>query len=374
MRLKFVLAALLIITTVGCWDIEEVNNRAFIIDLGLDRASDNRIKVIMKLPIMENIMAPTTGAIGEANKTHYLLSSESTSVLQAVSDIQTRASGTLFGGQIRTIIISAALAETGLKPHLDALTRRTESPPQAFVALTEETTEDILGATLVPSAMAPFTIMRFFHSSQTKDQTFPVNLWRFKHRIDSLTEEPEEGYLPIISYDPEQKSYIIKGLGVFHDDHLVGKLSGPEARMFGLFTGRATAATIQIGLEQNQLLTYRTVTARNHITATFKDGRVNFLCNIKAEGNLGEMADPEFPLSNRRTRQFESVTASAIEKQMNTMVRRLQEVNSDVLDLGELLRSRYPRVWSQVDWDVDFPQADIKIQVHFLIKRTGILR
>ena len=374
MRLKLILLCLIIITTVGCWDVEEVSNRAFVIGLGLDQASENQIKVVMKLPLLDNLMAPSTVAINDANNTHYLLSSKSTSVLQAISDIQTRANGTLFSSQIKTIVISAALAETGLKPHLDSLTRKTEPPPQALVTLTEQTAEDILGATLIPSTIAPFTVVRFFRSPRTKDQTFPINLWEFKHRIDSLTEEPEEGYLPIIYYDSEQKSYIIKGIGVFHDDRLVGKLSGPQARMFGLFTGRATAATIQVSIEQDQLLTYSNVTAKKQVTATLKDGKVHFLCELKAFGNLGEITKPEFPLSDRRTKQFERATARAIKEQMNAMVSYLQEVNSDVLDLGELLRSRYPKIWEQVDWDVDFPRANVEILVQFSSRRTGIFR
>ena len=180
--------------------------------------------------------------------------------------------------------------------------------------------------------------------------------------------------MPLIAFDRAEGTFVIRGLGVFHGDRLVGELSGRETRAFGLLTARAGSATLQVPLDKIGRVTYRRVRSSSKVTPFISGSRLGFLVKVSVQGFLIEMTKPVSPISIQLNRAMELATAHAIEDEMARMVRRLQELNSDILGFGELLRATRPKIWRRINWDKEFPRASVRIEVNFTIARTGTYR
>ncbi|MGE5550624.1 MAG: Ger(x)C family spore germination protein [Bacteroidota bacterium] len=371
LKVRIVVFVLLANLASGCWDTEDIERRAMIEAIGLDAAEGNRVRVTLELPALEAVLAPAAGG-GDTGKTTHTITAEGDSVFGAIPGLQAKSMKGLFAGQIKGIVIGAELARRGLTGHLDMLDRHPKIPPQAAVFLTKGEAREILATAtaLEPNPALEVSLL----STLLADQVFPVKLWRFMHDLDTGREEPEEAFLPIIAYDARERSDILRGLGVFHGDRLVGELSGNEARMFGLLTARMGSATVQVPVRGMGLTTYHRVKSRVKNSVHVEDGRPAFLIEVHAHGFLIEMTKPRIPLDNRTDRAIEKTVARALQGEMMKVVHKLQSLNSDILGLGELLRAKQPRIWERLDWNEAFPQVPVQIEVQFEMGRTGAHR
>ncbi len=73
-------------------------------------------------------------------------------------------------------------------------------------------------------------------------------------------------------------------------------------------------------------------------------------------------------------KEIEQKTERAVKAEMMKTIRNLQELNSDILGFGELVRATQPEVWRRINWDTEFPQVQVKIDFTFNIERTGYYR
>ena len=358
----------------GCWDVEEINRRAIIIGVGLDTAPGGGISLTTEFPLIQELLPPTAGKGGAPQSPAYVITTRGPSAFQAVAGLQAAAGQALFAGQMKVVVIGAALARQGLQPHLDALNRRPEIPPQAYLVLTEGSAREILAADLAPKTLPAFALVDFFRTLGTTNQTLPIYLWQFAHSIDTRRDEPEEAFLPLVSLDKNRESSFFGDWGSSTATGWSACSPAAKARAFGLLSAKTIGGIVQVPLGKEGMVTYRAVKARTKTAARRSGGRIQFLIRVHAHGFLVEMTKPVAPLSTRRTKAIARATSRALEREMTKVVRHLQSVNSDVLNLGEVLRARYPQIWQSVDWNREFPRTEIRIKVDFAIGRTGTYR
>ncbi|NLW55204.1 MAG: hypothetical protein GX050_01050 [Firmicutes bacterium] len=67
------------------------------------------------------------------------------------------------------------------------------------------------------------SLISFFHVKGKRDQAYAQAMWKLVRNINLPT---QDAFLPIIGYDEAEETFVIEGLGVFHNDRLVGELSG----------------------------------------------------------------------------------------------------------------------------------------------------
>ena len=376
MRPKVLVLGLVLLAPMlgGCWDVEEIDSLDVVVALGFDAAEDGRVLISAQLPQLQRLLSPSAGGASSGKDFAYALSTEADTVYEALTDLETKASRRIFLGQLKAIVIGAALARRGLKPYVDFLERQPKIPPQAVVILAKGKAKDIIAAQPRPENLPALSLMGLFRSPLTSDQVFELRKAQLLHALDTSKEEPEEAFLPLISFDKQERTFVLRGLAVFRRDRMVGELSGREARMFLLMTAKARHAHLPLDLGEMGRVTYRGVRAGRKITPLDAGDRLGFLVEVQIHGYLVEMTKPVAPMGIRLHRSLESATAGLLKREMEKMVGRLQELNSDILGLGELLRASRPQIWRRIDWGEEFPRAKVSIEVHFEVGRTGTER
>jgi spore germination protein KC len=373
MRCKWLLIWLFVLITScsGCWDVEDINNRAIVLGLGLDVTPEGRIRVSAQVPIVMDMHAPTVRGGQEPAKPFQIVSGESDTSFGAVPELQSKTIRSLFYGQLQAVIISVDLARHGLKPLVDFLDRHPKIPPQAWIILSKDRAEDILNTPVFSKEITGISIHDFLHSISKADLMYVLKETEI---IKAFTTGLEDAYMPFIATDPVKKEYIINGLGVFHQDRMVGELSDNETRMFGFLAGKTNNAYPSIPLDNVNKATFRQVKARTKIKAISKGNRIEFLIKSRAKGYLVEMTNAKTNLDIKDIKEIEEKTERVIKAEMMKTIRHLQEVNSDILGFGELVRATQPEVWRRINWDREFPHVQVKINFKFNIERTGTYR
>ncbi|HYH04941.1 MAG TPA: Ger(x)C family spore germination protein [Bacillota bacterium] len=363
---KLILVLLITAFLAGCWDQQDITKRTIVLCLGLDRVADGRTKVSLQIPIGEQ--QPTISGTTVEAKPFILLSAEGKSAFAAIPALQSKTQRDLFFGQIKTVIINADLARRGSRGMVDFLRRHPTIPPQAFFLLTEQEASKILSYPLVTKQIPMYFTVGFFQSQGKKDWAFSQRVWEFDRNIDSQT---QDAYIPLIDYNHREKIFVIKGLGVFHDSKLVGKLSGMETRMFGLLSGLAKNGYLSNPIPKYGRITFRKVTAKPKVKVAYYQKQFYFKISVKVHAYLVEATAGEISLTPREQKQIQTITAHYLNREMKKTIRHLQELNSDILALGEKLRATHPKEWAATDWDQEYPKAKISVSVKFMITRTG---
>lgn len=353
----------------GCWDQEEVHKRTLVLAMGLDKAANGKIKVSLQIPIVEELLIVPSGAPVSA-KPFALVSAEGTSTFAAVPGLNSKTQRSLFYGQIQTVVINTALAEQGLTGPTDFLRRHPTVPPQTYLLLTHRPTHEILDVSLMSKRIPSYSAVTFFHTPNKKDQVFPERLWEFNRNIQSQT---QDAFIPLIDFNSKEKTFVIKGLGVFNGDKLAGILSGEETRMFGLLSGGTRNAYLSIPTEQFGRITFRKVIATPRIKVKRSGNQLLFEFRVNAQGFLVESTQGATRFTQEELKLIQTKTAQYLNREIKKTIQRLQSLNSDILGLGEKFRANYPREWETIDWKQRYSEANIQISVNFTITRSGTM-
>ena len=250
-----------------------------------------------------------------------------TSPFAAIAGLQSKTQRSVFYGQIKAILIGKELAEKGLKKGIYPLNRYAKVPPQAFLLLTKDKAYEVLDLSLWDNRIPASALVDFFHAQEKGDQAFSQQIWEFSRNINSRT---QDGFLPLLAYDQEDKAFIINGLGVFHQDRLVGELSGEEARMFGLVSGRSQNAHLHLSVPGFGSLTYRKIRARPRISLRKNAMKPVFTIDLKVQGYLAESTEGEIKLTKEDTRIIDREVSKYLHREMVKTLQNIQALNSDL--------------------------------------------
>lgn len=370
MRLKLLMVLIMTLFLTGCWDEEDVTNRVIVLGLGLDKAPNGNTKVSIQVPIVEELLSPGGGE-EVAAKPFTLITSEGKSAFAAVPGLQSKTQRSIFYGQIKAVIIGKDLAESGLAGSTEFLRRHPEAPPQAFLLITKREASEILGFTLANKRLPAYAPVTFFHAHRKGDQAFPQRVWEFDRNIHSQT---QDAYIPMIDYSHKEQAFLIRGLGVFHDDKLAGSLSGEETRMFGFLSGLANNGYVSLPIEKYGRITFRRVRSKPKVRIRRIGKEIDCEIKINASGYLVESTAGAVQLTEQDLEIMQKKTAAYLKRESAKTIKHLQQLNSDILALGEKFRATYPDEWEKIDWDKTYPEVKIRLSVKFEIPRSGTTR
>jgi spore germination protein KC len=355
----------------GCWDVDEIDDRAIVLALGLDLTPEGEILTSIQLPNIIDLTNYFTEGGKAPEKPYRVRVSRGKTVFGAIPGLQSKTSSNLFLGQIQAIIISAELAMQGLKPLLDFMDRHPEIPLQTFILIVDGSAKEILDSQLSSKEIPGISIHNFLESSSKADMVYSLRVHEIKKR---MLIGPEAAYLPIIAYDDREKTYIINGLAVFHKDRMVGRLNPIETRMLGFLVGKARNAYPSVTLANGAIATFRDVKCRTKYQVSTAGARIRFKVKARAQGFLVELTSNQGEFLPEEIKQITKKTEQEITIGMLKTINRLQELNSDLLGLGELLRATKPEIWKGLNWEERFPEVEVEVDFRFKIQRLGTYR
>lgn len=370
---KFKLAILLLFFLIflsGCWDFAEVDRRAFVTTIGIDDGPGSKVLVSVQIPNPHKMIPLLNATSGEDSRNFSLISTTASTVNEALNILLTKTYRNLVIEQNKSIIIGAKVFENdNVTDLIDHLTRNPKAPLQALVFICKDATaKSILEATPVQEVLPGLMFVQSAQTTFKYDRTFYIPIWRFEQR---LIHSAKDAYAPLISFDPTETTYVEAGLAVFNGSRLVGELTPHETQLFGIITGMMSQGGMTFSLSLGEV-TLANLNSKSKIRILLKDGRPYYSIKIFISANISELIKRSNGfMTPQKVIEIEREIEKVLKTELSKVVKKLQKLNSDVLDFGEELRVQHQRYWNQTEWKQEYPTVQYNIDVKVRIRKTG---
>ena len=377
MRVKFFVftIGLLLLSTLssGCWDLLEVDKRAFVSTIGIDGNKEGMIHLSAQIPLPHKMLPPGATTGGESGKQFSMINFSANSVNAALNGLQAKTYQEVVIEQTKSVVINEELARQGITAIVENFIRNSQMPPQAILFFTaNHTAKEILSFSPAQEILPGLQFIQAAQLVIKSDWTYYVPLWEFGQKLVHKATDP---FASLISLDQKNKMFVTAGLAVFNGDRLTGKLDMAETQYFGLLAGLMQAGGIKIDLPDHNILTLRNVRGDSKINVSKSaDGAPFFLVKTEITGTLNEITDTGKELTPTYIRKLESDAEQVLQPRLVNVIKKLQGFNSDIVGFGDKLRIQHQDMWQRTEWKDLYPTVPFAVEVKLKIVRDGTLR
>lgn len=397
--IRFLLTFLIVIATSlllsGCWDSYEIEERAIILALSIDFVEEGEeinmpevthrkgefpeqgrgtiYKVTAQLAVPGKIMLGPEGGDTTSDETDWLLVTYGYTMKDTLSNLQQELAEKIYLGHIQIIVVSDKIAKKGLNEILDFFRRDYEIRRTAWFMITEGEAQKVLKATppiqTVPSLYLANTLNQAVKFGKLPKE-YLGKVW-----ID-LSDIGVDAMIPLVK--PMGDHIMLDGLAYFKDDKMVGKLSPMETggilAMMG-FNPAGYSDVISPG-ENNGVYLIKPSKRKSNIKLDIIEGKPNISINVDIDGIVVEQVYAN-DLNEEKLKQIELVATEHVENMLTTVIKKLQQDESDVLGIGARLRAFYPKYWNEnvkndEGWYELYKDLEIQINLNYEIRRVGM--
>lgn len=366
------LAGLLLVTVVlaGCWDFRDLDQRAFAVMLGLDRADQGGYRVSAQIAV-----GTPHGRPQQPVAPYRILVGEGPGIQEALQVIRGDLYRELDLSLVGTVVIGAELAREGLH-RLDWVVRALSLPPTALLVVSRDTAEAVVRAES-PAMVVPALYLEQGLSGvfSRHPAALPVRLWKFYYRL--LPSPLEDEYLAAVTSQNYGINYA--GVAVLADGRLTGWLEKPEAEIFAVLRAGRIAGHLISGQVPGHPGARATLPAMGGRAAYWTELRGNtpvLRVRLRTSGALGELVG--FSLQSPADQLLvQRGLAAAEENRVRQMISRLQALGADPLGFGELLRRRrpdHPAVRDAEGWRAAYARAEVRVDVDITVISPGFIK
>ncbi|MCF8010258.1 MAG: Ger(x)C family spore germination protein [Clostridiales bacterium] len=375
-----------VLTSAGCWNWIEIENRGLVGILGMDKAAEKgKIKVSMQMIKPSEIKGGKEGG-GGAGEAVVVYTDTGNTPLDALRNISRKTGRKIFLPEISILVIGQELAREGVGPIMDFWRRDHETSLRTQVIISSGKAEEVLNTKIPTEKVGGFALDKMLEATKFHSKA-PVNdILEFNNDVKSETSSPATAALKVIGKekDPSKESFspgkkiIIDGSAVFKDYKMTGQLTEEESRGMLWVKGKVKSGVIIIPVPgyEDKTMDLEIIRSSSKIKPEIKNGKLSINIKVKQEANISSI--PPVDINIEKSNFIDKVkeeNEKAIKKEVLASLSKARDLNADIFSIGEALHEKYPRQWSQYEkrWNDLFPYLNVKVQVDASIERTGMI-
>ncbi|USK60927.1 Ger(x)C family spore germination protein [Peribacillus asahii] len=380
----------------GCWDSREIEQRATILAIGIDKAGpgaeereaevshgrgeisipeEDMIEITVQIAIPGRIpLGPQVGA-GE-KKPVLVVSVVGHTIEDAIYNLQQEIADEIFLGHLRLIVLSEGVAKEGVQRFNDYLRRNPEIRRTASIVVSKEKASKYMEVSpeleRVPSLYLAEMVESLVDLGKFPE-SFIGKFWSV------FSSKGQDGYLPYF-HIKGNKTIQINGLAYFQGDKMVGKTRPQEIGSFmagiGAEKGGYPIFTDIPGNKEIALV--QAVKRKTRIKASLKNGNPHILVKVRYEGKVSEKESPNVKIKKEEDiRALERGFSNTAQKSLGNLIAKTQKAKSDIFGFGEYFRGQFPEYWKQnveteEDWRNIYKNLSYDVEVDTYIRHSGM--
>jgi len=356
----------------GCWDVVELEDRAFVLGIALDKAEkEEDIVVTYQIALLSQMFGENPGG-GEKVKN---ISTVAPNIIRANRQILTRIDKVLNIEHLQVILIGEELARDGFYKHIDLFFRDINVRRKTNVLITEGKAADyfeITPLTALSASQYISDIMRL-NESRVHQVSSAVDILKLAISI----REGRDYFITKVS--KAEKDVVVSGAAVFKSNKMIGWLDADEAGKAKWLINDLTAATIilqDVNGIQGQVV-FEVQNSRTRIKPVVRGEQVEFDVNIRTEGIVVERENVNFNVSEKADfihELEESIEAKIRRDCMEIFEAAQKKYETDFLNLGHLVQLYNVRWWekNEKQWERIFKDAKLNLNVDAYIRGVGL--
>lgn len=382
-RLLSLFAAVLVmgLLLTGCWDRREIEERSAVFAMAIDNHPKG-VEVSVQIPIPIMIVGSGGGGAGEGGQgAVHNFSAVGRTVSEAWESLQNQTNQELFLGHTRLLLLSEEVAQKKGMEILDVLRRHPQIRRQIWPLIIEGKAKDALKVNLrlaeIPTEyilgyvengsnlgrMANSTLGKWFINQSDPTRGTLINYLYVRPAVTNGTEEGASG------------TVMWKGLAVMSGNRMVGKLSKEESSPILEIVEERSGYPQRVKCPNEKgMFTFEPKAVDPSISVTHQGKQVKIRMKVEVWGGIVESTCSKLDMSKKDVlEKVKRWLEEAYEEQFRkTLYRAQKEFRTDVFELGSLIRAFHPNLWNSIDWDREFPRADIQADYQVTIKNLGL--
>ncbi|WP_162551106.1 Ger(x)C family spore germination protein [Paenibacillus tepidiphilus] len=371
----------------GCWDSVELNRRAIVSGVAIDRGETEADKYVLSFQVIVSEEISGEKARGIAPVALY--TGRGRTMFEALANASRQTARFLSLGHVRVLVISEKFAREGIRDIMDVLERESDTRLTSLMFISKgQPAKDLMSTMTVFSKIPANDLVE---KLETTSKQFGYN---YRMEVDEVIRGIQiRGGGPTINGvqttgDKENagsndnlktiapKAILrVTGLAAFKDDKLKGWLEGETALGTALLQNQVKEFPSLVEDREGGYIAFNVYQSTVKIAAKAKDPEHPLIIvNISQQAALKEgpstldYSDPEVieGLSDRLTAETKNMIQLAVQE-----ARRL---GSDYIGFGEALRRENPRGWNRVKdhWEELFKTCEVKINADAVIRHTDM--
>jgi len=382
----FLLVLCSLLLPAGCWNRVEIEERAVVAALGVDKAAEEgKVEVTAQIIKPEEI-ATASGGGSRSGEAVAVYADTGHDLFDALRNLARQVGRKLFLTEMAVVVIGEDMAREGIGSVIDFIHRDPEPNMRAWLLVGRGRAREVLETKIPTEKVWGFGLKKMIMASKAHSKAPAVDILNFEKAVKSKTTCPVatgikiagEERKPVKEAVAPGKRPVLAGTAVFRGYRLTGRLDQVETRGMLWVKGEVQSGIIVVPSPKDgdKPIALEIIRAGSEIEPVISDGRITVTVKVTEEGNIGEVKPDHVEITKPGV--IESIEArqrEAIEREVLAAVARAQELNADVFGFGEAVRRKYPREWPQLEkrWDELFPVLDVQVEVDAKIRRTGMI-
>ena len=369
----------------GCWDQRELSTITIVTGMAIDKGKNGKFKLTIE-SINETELYDQTAT---GNSPSVLFSLEGETIAELAYKMNIGFSKNVIYSHMRTLVVSKAIAESGMMEFLDTFERSRELRDDFDVILAKEgEAADILQVVYTFQKSSSLKIMSQLESA-TKGWGSTPNV-KVKDLISALTSPGRQPVMTAVriqgnpkkgeSVDNMKKTHpdaivVIDSMALFKGDKLVGFLSVEDTRNYLWTQNQIENTSISVPCGENRFAALRITDSKTKVMGRMKNGKPKIGVDIVMEGSIygsnckGHMDDP------KTYKKLDELTNQYVREKVSKTIQTVQDdYGVDIFGFGEVVYRQDYKQFKKVEdhWDEAFKDAEIDVSVETMIRRAGL--
>lgn len=381
---------LLIIPIGGCWQRRELNETAFVLGLGIDKAPSG-FKVTLQVVIPSAITPQAAGGGGGVG----VPVTKSSFIVPTLYETQRQyaliSSRSAYYGHIRVLVIGEELARSGIGEVLDVLRRSREPRDDYYVMVARNNTaENVLGILTPLNKLPASKLFETLEKSQNiSAKTVAVPFRDFLENLLSEGKSPVLTGLEIIGdakagkkqsslEDTTPKARMrFSNVAVFRGDKMLGWLDDNQSIGYNYVTDNVVQSTGPVTGEDGMPIVIGALQTNTIRKVKIENGKPHIYLHVKATCNVQEVESQDDLSKEETIQELERKAEERIIYRMRSSVEQINErFNADIMGFGESIYRANPKAWAKLkeEYGGDYLKS---LQIHYKatvrINRIGLI-
>ncbi|MFJ8236118.1 Ger(x)C family spore germination protein [Ureibacillus sp. NPDC094379] len=365
----------------GCWDNVEIEERAFVYGLAIDRpeesTSNSEIELTEQLIVPEQFVS--TGSGGGSGPAFRNLTTKGQTVFDVNREMFKQASRTTDPTHLELVLFSEEIAKEPKRfEHLlDVFLREKDMRRGINIAITSGKASDFL--TVVPEheKVPAQYISKLLEQKKNLQILNVVRIGDIQRKLL----DNESFALPLLKViSPTVINY--EGVAIYNaqKNQIVGILKGDESKGLSFMSGKKHTGTINIKVNHEKATVELTKIKYRISLESDNPSNLHFTIKVEVRGTIAEQLGTENVLETDVLEQFNLALEKEIEKLANGTLTILQnDLQTDAVGFGSYLNQHHSKLWKSIkdDWDSGknyFSQSQIVVIGNAVINRPGSIK
>ncbi|MCX7922600.1 MAG: Ger(x)C family spore germination protein [Clostridia bacterium] len=367
-RIVAIVMCIALLIQTGCWDQKIYERIGFILQMGLELDQNEKLVYTVSVPVV----GPDIQAKVEIFTTSRNLLRESREQVRHVSG------KAIEGGKTQHIYFSKPLAQKGIHQFLEIFIRHTENPLLANIIVVDGSPKEMMEFSAKfetkprPASYVNDLLVNARQNSYIPEtRIYDFSVMGYSKTIDPIT--------PMVRYN--EKEIEVAGTALFSGDKMVGQVNTATTGMLLALMGgqrkiqytyheknkQQDPDKIKEGAAVLIKGTKRKIKINIDGKAPQIDIKLNFKASLDEYDEAHNMDDPA------AKKKLEGAIAQSMREDCLKLLKYLQEVGSDPLGIGEMVRAKHNTYWKSVEWKDVYKEAAFNVDVKLVFEFHGAI-